>query len=259
MITSTQNSKVKWVRSLLNSRRARRESRAFVVEGVRLVEEAVIACLDALLVIYSDDLGERGQQVIERFADSGIPTEEVSPQVMRVISDTQTPQGILAVLSMRALPLPKNLDFVFIADGIRDPGNLGTMLRTASSAGVDGVFLSPESVDPYAPKVVRAAMGAHFRLPIDCLLWSDIQKHVYKNNLCVFLAETEKGDLYNRVDFVRPVAIIVGGEAEGHSREAQELADEWVNIPMPGGGESLNAAVAAAILMYEVVRQRNLS
>jgi len=259
MITSMQNAKVKWVRSLQNSRRARRASQAFVVEGVRLFEEAVTASWDVLLVLYTEAVGERGQQIIQKCAKPDVLIEEVSPQVMRAVSDTQTPQGVLAVLSMRSLSFQERLDFVLITDGIRDPGNLGTILRTAASAGVNAVFLSPESVDPFAPKVVRAAMGAHFRIPIVDLLWCDIEKQIRGNDLRVFLAATENGDLFNQIDFKPPTGIIVGSEAEGHSQNAQELADGRVNIPMPGGGESLNVAIAAAILMYEIVRQRNLS
>jgi RNA methyltransferase, TrmH family len=259
MITSTHNEKVKWVRSLLNNRRSRYTSRAFVVEGVRLVEEALSVNWETLLVFYSGNLGERGQLIIESYAKAGVHLEEVSPKIMRAISDTQTPQGILAVLSMAVKQPPNDLDFILITDGVRDPGNLGTILRTASSVGVDVVILSPKNADAYSPKVVRSAMGAHFHLPIVTMNWAEIDKTVGKNHLCVYLAAVGKGALYNRVNFTRPLAIILGGEAAGHSQEAQKMVDEWVKIPMPGGGESLNVAIAAAILMYEVLRQRNLS
>jgi RNA methyltransferase, TrmH family len=259
MITSTQNAKVKWVRSLLTSRRTRYSSKAFVVEGVRLIEEAIMADWQTLLVFYSGDLGSRGKQLIDRYASMGVQIEEVSPQILRAISDTQNPQGIMAVLSLGIIPPPIGLDFILISDGIRDPGNLGTILRTASSVGVDEVILSPMNTDPYNPKVVRSAIGAHFRLPIVNMNWAEIETTIRNNHLHVYLAAADKGVLYHRVDFTNPLAIIVGGEAEGHSQAALNLVEEWVNIPMPGGGESLNVAIASAILMYEVLRQRNLT
>ncbi|MFU8771911.1 MAG: TrmH family RNA methyltransferase [Anaerolineales bacterium] len=259
MITSTQNAKVKWVRSLMNNRRFRRESRAFVVEGVRMAEEALQSGWEVMLVFYTQDLGERGQQAVQRYAAKGVHVAEVSPQIMRVISETQTPQGIVVVLSMVELKPRDNLDFILISDGIRDPGNLGTILRTASSAGVDGVILTPTNVDLYAPKVIRSAMGAHFRLPVLSLNWQEINRTIRENNMRVYLAAAEKGVIYYQTNFTCPLAIIIGGEAAGHSQEAQSLVDEWVNIPMPGGGESLNAAIAAALLLYEVIRQRSLA
>lgn len=259
MITSTQNAKVKWVRSLVNNRQARQKSQAFVAEGVRLVEEGLYTNVQALLAFYTDEIGERGQEIIEVFSSSGVPVEEISSQVMKSTSDTQTPQGILVVFQTPTLPLPQPLDFVFIADRVRDPGNLGTVLRTAAAVGVDSVILSPKSVDPYAPKVVRAAMGAHFRLPIIEISWDEISEHIRDNDLRVFLAAADKGTIYNQADYKKPLAIVVGGEVAGVSEAARNLADEWVRIPMPGGGESLNASVAAAILMYEVIRQRKLT
>jgi TrmH family RNA methyltransferase len=141
MITSTANPKIKWVRQLQAHSRERREAGAFVVEGVRLVEEALAAGWEAQLVLYTDDLSERGRRVVEAFALRGAPLELVSPEVLHAASDTETPQGLLAVLSQRLLPLPAAPDLVFIPDQVRDPGNLGTMLRTALAAGV-GASLS---------------------------------------------------------------------------------------------------------------------
>jgi TrmH family RNA methyltransferase len=256
MITSVQNEKIKYVRELQNQSKARREEQAFVVEGVRLVEEALAAAWQTQLVLFTGDLDARGQKLVEIFIDRGVVVEQVSSQVFHSASDTQTPQGILAVLSMQVLPMPAGLDFVFIPDLVRDPGNLGTMLRTAEAAGTQGVFVPPLTVDPFAPKVVRAAMGAHFRLPILTLDWPDIRSSVRIAGLRTFLAAAGQGATLASTDFRSPLALIVGGEAEGASAEASELADSRVHIPMPGNAESLNAAVAAGILLFEVVRQR---
>jgi TrmH family RNA methyltransferase len=230
-----------------------------VVEGVRLVEEALLAGWPARLVLHTAGLDERGQAVVEGFAARGAPVEQVSEQVMRSASDTQSPQGLLAVLEMKPLPPPDASDFVFIPDGVRDPGNLGGMLRTAAAAGVDLVCLPPETVDIYAPKVVRAGMGAHFHLPLAAGSWQQIGELLRKASVRVFLAAAGEGIPYTRADLRQPLALVVGGEAAGAGEHARALSHEAVHIPMPGDVESLNVAAAAAVLMFEVVRQRSRS
>jgi len=257
MISSTHNPKIQSIRALQTDSHARREQGAFVVEGTRLVEEALHAGWEARLVIHTSDLTERGQRIIDSYAQRGAPLEEVAPHVMRAASDTQSPQGILAVLAITPLEIPPSLDFIFIPDGVRDPGNMGALLRTAAAAGVEVVFLPPECVDPYAPKVVRAGMGAHFRLPMRTLSWGEIADLTH--GMKAYLAAAQEGIPYTQVDFRQHVVLIVGGEASGAGVHAQELAIARVHIPMPGGSESLNTAVAGAILMYEVVRQRGRS
>jgi len=255
MITSVQNPKIQWVRSLQADSRARRQEKTFVVEGVRLIEEAITAGWEARLVLHTEDLSERGLAVLKGYAAQGAPLEQITSQVMRSASDTETPQGILAVLAWRSLPLPAPLDFVLIPDTVRDPGNLGAMLRAAASAGVQAAFIPPETVDAFSPKVLRAGMGAHFRLPIRSTKWEEIVALV--EPLKVFLPAAGEGVIYTGADFRVPLALIVGGEAEGASPQAQRLATRRVHIPMPGGGESLNAAVATGVLLFEVVRQRS--
>jgi TrmH family RNA methyltransferase len=257
MITSTKNPKIQWVRSLQSRAQVRRAEGAFVVEGVRLVEEALAAGWEARLLLHTEALNERGAAVLAGFAARGAQIEPVAEHVLRAASDTESPQGILAVLPLRALPLPEDLDFVFIPDGVRDPGNLGSMLRTAAAAGTQAVFLPIGTADPYAPKVVRAAMGAHFRLPIAILAWEEIEARLRSAALRVYLAAAGEGVPYFQAEFRDPLALIVGGEAEGAGQAARNLAPARVHIPMPGGGESLNAAAAAAILLFEAARQRN--
>ena len=256
MITSTHNPKVQWVRKLQSQPRQRRESGAFVVEGVRLAEEALSAGWESQLVLYSPDLDERGRQIVAGYIRRGAPVEQVSTEVLNAASDTQTPQGILAVLTRRALPPPQPVDFIFISDGVRDPGNLGSMLRTAAAAGVHLIYLAEGSADPWAPKVVRAAMGAHFHLPLQDATWEEIGEGLRAAGATAFLADTHGALDYTRADFRSPLAIVIGGEAEGASQAARKLAGAILRVPMPGGMESLNAAAAAAILLFEVVRQR---
>jgi RNA methyltransferase, TrmH family len=258
MITSTHNPKIQWVRSL-NARSAeRREAQVFVAEGVRLAEEAYRAGWRAELVLHTTNLEPRGQAVVRRLAERGAPVELVSEQVMRAASDTQTPQGLLVVLSMQTLSPPDEPDFIFIPDGVRDPGNLGTMLRTAAAASVSLLCLTPGTVDVFSPKVVRAGMGAHFHLPVFSGSWDEIASLLSNFETKTYLAAAGEGISYLDADFSGKVALVIGGEAAGAGAYARTLAHETVHIPMPGGMESLNAAAAAAILMFEVLRQRGV-
>lgn len=254
MLTSPKNSKIQRIVRLQSQARTRRKESAFIVEGVRLAEEAFNAGWQPELVLYCDDLSSRGQQLVQGFQARGVEVFAVSPQVMRTASDTQTPQGILTVLSIPKSTGPTAFNFVVIPDEVRDPGNLGTILRTALAAGVDAVLLPPGTVDPYAPKVVRAAMGAHFHLPIIALSWDEI--NTMTETLNIYLADASAERSCYDADFSKPLAIIIGGEADGAGSQARTLAATSVKIPMPGQAESLNAAVAGAILMFEVARQR---
>lgn len=259
MITSTHNPTVQWVRKLQQQARLRASEGVFVIEGVRLVEDALQAGWQPALVLYTPDLSSRGQAVLQRISPSSV--EQVSPAVMNSVSDTQSPQGILAVIRQKSLPLPPSLDFVLLLDALRDPGNLGTILRTAAAAGVQGVILAPGCADPFAPKVLRAAMGAHFRLPIVALEWEDIRScfrsGIIQPGMRIYLSDAQGDIPYTQADFCLPTALIIGGEAEGAGMDASHLAEQRIFIPMAAGVESLNAAIAAAILMFEVVRQRS--
>jgi len=254
VITSNQNSKIKLVRALLGRAKERREENAFVVEGVRLVEEAVNSNWEFLFVLHDETLSERGKSQVEILTSRRVDVEMVSESLMKSLSETENPQGILAVLSLTQLPLNNNLNLILIPDQIRDPGNLGTLLRTAAAAGVQAVLLPPETTDAFAPKVVRSGMGAHFRLPIHSMTWDEIQAQT--KELQIYLADMS-GQSYWEVDLRQPLALIVGGEAEGASDEARRLATQKISIRMAGNVESLNAAVAGSVLMFDVVRQRS--
>lgn len=255
-ITSAQNPRLQRVRGLLGKRKQREEEQAFVVEGVRLAEEGLAAGWVPELVLFAEGLSERGQAVVAGFSQAGAEVVEITPQLMEAAAGTETPQGLLAVFHQPAAVLPERLDFVVIADQLRDPGNLGTLLRSAAAAGVQAVLLSPGTADAFAPKVVRSGMGAHFRLPVLSLSWPAIREVCEKHSLDVYLAEAAGGEVCWDADLRRPLALLVGGEAEGPSPEASMLAGRAVTIPMPGKSESLNAAAAASILLFEVVRQR---
>lgn len=253
MITSNQNSKIKLVRALLGRAKERREAGAFVAEGVRLVEEAVISNWRFRIALYDETLSERGRLQVERLRSQGVDVEEVSASVMKSISETEAPQGILAVLEATQLPIPQSSNFILIPDQIRDPGNLGTLLRSAAASGVQAVLIPSETTDAFAPKVLRSGMGAHFRLPIHSMSWEEIGKSVA--GLQVFVADMDGQSCWD-TDLSKPIVLIVGNEAEGASESAQKLANGKISIPMSGETESLNAGVAGSVLMFEVMRQR---
>ena len=253
MITSAQNPKLKLVRALLGRPKERREANAFVVEGIRLIEEAVTAGWKFQFVLYSDGLNERGQDLLKVLIAHRIDVEEVAGDLLQKLSDTETPQGILAVLEFTNLKVPASPNFILIPEQVRDPGNLGTLIRSAAAAGVQALFLPDETTDAFAPKVVRSGMGAHFRLPIHVLTWDEIREQT--KDLQVYLADMD-GESFWETDLRKPLALIVGGEADGASEEARKLATQKISIPMAGNVESLNAGVAGSVVMFEVVRQR---
>ncbi|HQX00682.1 MAG TPA: RNA methyltransferase [Anaerolineales bacterium] len=256
MITSTHNPKLKLIRALQGRAKERRDAGAFVAEGIRLVEEAYSTNWPFRFVLYDEVLNKRGSSLVENLKSRGVDCEEVSSGLMKSLSETETPQGLLAVLNDSQLPIPNSLNFVLIPDQIRDPGNLGTLLRSAAAAGVQAVLLPPETTDAFAPKVVRSGMGAHFRLPIHSMSWEEIEKMLQVAGLKVFIADMN-GQSCWETDLCQPIALVIGGEADGASESARKLASQKISIPMSGKIESLNAGVAGSILMFEVVRQRS--
>ena len=256
MITSAQNPKLKLIRALQGRSKERREAGAFLAEGVRLVEEAQSASWPFRFVLYDEMLNERGTALVENLKLHGVDCEMVSTRVMKSLTETESPQGILALLNDSRLPIPDSINFILIPDQIRDPGNLGTLLRTAAAAGVQAVLLPPETADAFAPKVVRSGMGAHFRLPIHSMTWDEINQVVKLESLQVLLADMDGLSCWE-TNLRQPLALVIGGEAEGASKSARELANQRIGIPMSGNIESLNAGVAGSVLMFEVVRQRS--
>ena len=253
-ISSPANPRVKELRSL-HRRRTRYSEQLFLVEGVRLLEEALAAGFGLQTALYVPERLQktpRGEALLARLADSptAFPTSE---EILDSVADTVTPQGVVAAVPIPQLP-PRPGDLVLVLDGIRDPGNCGTILRTAEAAGVSLVYCVPGTVDPFEPKVVRAGMGAHFRLPLRVARWETIAPALAGFQL--LLAEATAGRPYDQVDWRLPTALIAGGEAGGPGEEARRLATAAISIPMAGAAESLNVTVAAGILLFEALRQR---
>lgn len=260
IIRSFKNPQIQYIRELLEKKSTRDADGCFIVEGVRLVEEVLQAGIRPLTVVFSANLSSRGFKILTSIDQRQSKLLEVTPEVMNALSETETSQGILAVVPQPKGGLPEMVDLVLIPDQVRDPGNLGTILRTAAAAGVRVVFIPPGTVDPFSPKVVRAAMGAHFHLTIQQHPWAEIIqicREQFSSPLTLLLAESGTATSIWETDLAKPLALVLGGEAEGASEEARSSIAQVIQIPMPGKTESLNVSVAGGIILFEVLRQRS--
>jgi TrmH family RNA methyltransferase len=262
-ITSLENPHVKLARSLLQAA-GRRRHRGFLVEGLRLVEAAT-AQARPRLVLHLPSFGQRDpreRSLLRRLRGAGVPVRPVTERVLAHVTATVTPQGIVAVMPLPeaapAATAPGANGLALILDGVSDPGNAGTLLRSAAGAGASLVLTSRDTVDVYSPKVVRAGAGAHFyvRLGAD-LDWSAIRQAL-PAGCAIWLADARAPRRYWEVDWTRDCAVIVSNEAHGPSQPARELATGSVSIPVQHV-ESLNAGVAGSILLFEARRQRAIT
>jgi RNA methyltransferase, TrmH family len=256
LITSTANSHIKYIRSLRADGKQRRSERMFVLEGVRLVADALANGATFTLVLYAPDQ-------LARTADGAMLLLELeqlphsypaSSHALAAAADTVTPQGVVAVAAWPELPTRPGLRLVL--DSVQDPGNLGTLLRSAEAAGVGAVFCSQGCADAYNPKVVRAAMGAHFTLPLHInQSWDEIAAGLADAPL-VYAAVAQASMPYYAADWRQPAGLVIGSEAHGLSAEGMALSTRQIGIPMQGRSESLNAAIAGSVILFEALRQR---
>lgn len=258
MISSPTNPHVKYIRSLADDRRERRRERLFVLEGVRLVADVLAHGGVIELVLYApEQLDETwdGQQLLvqlERVSQRYV----VSPRVIAAAADTQHPQGVVALVRWPRI-MPGRPGVVLVVDAIQDPGNLGTLLRSAEAVGVAQVLCIAGTVDAYGPKVVRAAMGAHMRLALEQdVSWEEAMEWLSAVDR-VYGADPGAAMPYYAVDWRQPSALIVGNEAHGMSEGARAVATTLIGIPMKGRAESLNAAMAGSVILFEALRQRS--
>ncbi len=284
MITSVGNAQVKQVCAYVQKAKERRRDRIYVVEGPRMVEEAPVDSVRKMYVTEGflerccasegtetngrqDGLqkqeeqasNNRQQRILEKLKVCGY--EIVSPQVMEKMSDTSANQGILALLSWPAYNweglLAEPDGIYLVLEDLQDPGNLGTIFRTAEGAGVAGIILTKETVDIYNPKTIRATMGSIYRVPF---LYADSAaeavRKLQERGVSVYAAHLKGTQAYDLFDYTKGCAFLIGNEGNGLRKETAAMADNYVRIPMTGQLESLNAAVSAAILMYEAMRQR---
>jgi len=239
--------------------KARMEQGAFVIEGIKMFEESRDG--GHLIKAYISESFYEDKQAKNPNFFLNLPYEVVQDSVLKETSDTLTPQGIMAVVkkpeyNLEQLILDPNANLVLLED-LRDPGNLGTILRTAEGAGVSGIVLSNTSVDMYNPKVIRSTMGAIYRMPF---VYVDNFKEalliIKQHEITIYAAHLAANLAYDEVDYQRKCAIMIGNEANGLSDEIAQMSNQYIKIPMAGKVESLNAAIAAAVLMYEVYRQK---
>lgn len=268
MISSTVNNKVKRLVALTQKAKARREEQCFVVEGTRMFCEAPADWIREVYVSESflhrceNEANTEIRCILNRHS-----YEVFTDNVFQKVSDTQTPQGVICVLSMPQYDLTewiekwtadrKKAPLLVLLEDLQDPGNLGTILRASEGAGVDGVILTRQTADIFNPKVIRATMGSIYRVPffiVDTLI--EIVELLKKKGVAVYAAHLDDSVAYDMLDYTQPTAFLIGNEGSGLQRETAERATQYIKIPMAGRVESLNAAIAAAILMYEAARQK---
>lgn len=254
MITSTSNQQIKNIIRLEKKGKARKEQDVFLVEGLRMYQEAP---RERIVKTYVSESFYKKEK--EMLCDTDL--EIVEDRVFQSASDTMTPQGVLSIVKQYHYKMEdfwkKEHPFFLVLENLQDPGNMGTIFRTAEGAGVDGIFLSKDCVDLYNPKVIRSTMGSIYRMPflyVDSV--TDIVEELKKKKIRVFAAHLKGKNSYDGEDYLSGTAFMIGNEGNGLTDELASKADCYVKIPMQGKVESLNAAMAAGILMYEVNRQR---
>lgn len=243
-IDSLDNQLIKKITSL-NKKKYRDQYGLFFVEGIKSVEEAIASTQGIECIIYSPEM------INYNLTIEGI---EVSKEILCKISDTVTPQGIVAVCKISKTPIEalKNKEKLIYLDKVQDPGNVGTIIRTADAFGFNGVIISKESADPYSPKVVRSTMGSIFHLPVI----TDIEAEELKQlNVKIYSSSLEESKNIQKTEIEKPSLLVIGNEGNGISEEIKKVTDEFVKIEMSGQAESLNASIAAGILMYEFSKQ----
>jgi hypothetical protein len=256
MITSTGNARVKNVIQLQTRARARKDSRQFVAEGFRMVSEAPA---DRIVSIYASETFARCNSGY--MSTIQVPYETVSDNVFAQMSDTRTPQGILAVIKMAEYGIGDiiahdNCLYV-IVENLQDPGNLGTIIRMSEAAGVDGIIMSPNTVDIYNPKTIRSTMGSLYRVPF---VYADdfagTLEQMKSKGVELYAAHLEGSVEYTEPDYTKASAFVIGNEGNGLTDAVTNICSNRIRIPMAGKVESLNAAIAASVLTFEAARQR---
>ncbi|MEM9953654.1 MAG: RNA methyltransferase [Chloroflexota bacterium] len=249
-ITSLQNQRVKLAALLQSKARTRRKEGKIVLEGTRLVGDALTQGIVPEYVFYEP--ASVDYDMLATIQNTRTTLYEVTDEIMRHVSDTQNPQGIIGVFRLPKPALPDMPQRVLVLDAIREPGNMGTILRTAGASGVQVVILAPKCVDPYNPKVLRSGMGAHFRLPVVEATWNEILG--YCDALQKYVATGGGETVYSDIDWTQDWALVIGNEAHG-SGDVGLRFGAGVSIPM-ASAESLNAAVATGVILFEAQRQR---
>ena len=256
MLTSLNNPRIKQAAELVKKAKARKKEDVFVVEGIKMFQEVPLERIKECFVTEAFfEKCECKEKICQ------CTYEFVSEDVLNKISDTQTPQGILCVVKQYHYNieelLKKENPLLVLLEDLQDPGNLGTIIRTGEGAGIDGVIMTRDTVDIYNPKTIRATMGSVYRVPF---LYTDdlgqVVEELKKRRIHTYAAHLQGKEYYDVQEFKEGCAFLIGNEGNGLKKETADLAERYIKIPMQGQLESLNAAVATAILMYEAAAQR---
>ncbi len=258
MITSTSNQQMKNLSNLIKKSKERKKQKLFVVEGPKMCFEAPVEWIKAIYMsesFYNDNRYVKEKKTLWQMA------EIVADGVFKSVSDTQTPQGVIAIVKMPEYKLEDLFDgektHLLLIESIQDPGNLGTMIRTGEGAGVSGIIMNRTTVDLFNPKTIRSTMGSIYRVPF--VIADDLQDTInilQEKNVKLYAAHLKGSISYDEPDYTGACGFMIGNEGNGLSDEIADMADSYIKIPMEGQVESLNAAISATLLMYECNRQR---
>lgn len=254
----------------LKTKKGRKAQGRFLIEGIHLCEEVANSDWKTELVLFTSSFqnSPAGKKLIQKFERKNVETIPVKSEAVKKLSDTVTPQGIICVVKIKKFALAKvwskGCNIVLALDAIRDPGNVGTLIRTADAFRIDGVILSSDSAELYNPKVVRSTMGSIFHLPI--FDGVDLEKTIPKlkeQNFRIYGTDAKEGKDLDKLDYSGPmdpaekICLLIGSEANGLNKKLTRLSDAIIRIPTPGKAESLNASVAGGILLYEITKRKH--
>ena len=261
MITSTSNARIKRLVNLKKKRKLRDEESVLLGQGIRMLREVPLHKLKEVYVSESFYKKEK-DTVKEVLKDSKVRVEELTDTVFAHASDTKTPQGILCVVEQMNHEINEltsaKCPLIMVLDHLQDPGNLGTMIRTGEGAGITGVIMNNQTVDIFNPKTIRATMGSIFRVPFVYVPdLAPVLEQMHAKGIYTYAAHLKGQEYYDSFSFREPTAFLIGNEGNGLSKEISDQAGQYLKIPMEGRVESLNASIAAALLMYEAHRQRS--
>ena len=263
MITSSSNKLIKDIKCL-HKKKGRWNEKCFFIEGTRSIDQCMSSDGKIKYVVYSSELlGEDGLMLLKHIENQDYSTYQVTEKIFKEISDTDSPQGILAVVEFNEYILEESLkedNFFIVLDRVQDPGNLGTIIRTADAFGANGVIVTSGCVDVYNPKTIRSTMGSIFQIPIIHIgNISEAIDSLKDKGISVISSSLETDKYLYDIDLKSDCALVIGNEGKGISEEVIKSSDQLVKIPMSGDAESLNAAIASGVLMYEVLRQRSVT